>query len=49
MKHMKRSEVPLGQFEIQFSEEGLEDAKKSKEILVTIIHFMNSDILPEIE
>lgn len=46
---MERADVPLEQFEIQFNPEGLEDATKSKEALVTILRFLDKDILPEIE
>jgi hypothetical protein len=45
---MKRSEIPLEEFEIRFNGEGLKDAKKSKESLVTALRFMDKDILPKI-
>lgn len=46
---MRRSDVPLEDFEIQFSGEKLNDAIKAKEILVTILRFIDNEIRPKVE
>jgi hypothetical protein len=46
---MKNVDVPLQNFEVQFSADGLEKTTKCKAILVTVLRFLDKDIVPAIE